>query len=247
MVLRGTLAPERFGYSMPVDAPLYPRPPLHFPDAQFLAISYETDPDAAAGALPADVTVPSPALVQITVAHYPSSSVGTYTEAAQMIPCQWEGQTRSFVSRILLDNDAAIAAGREIYGFPKKHAFVELRRDGDSLVGILERPPGHRLLTATMTIGDRLDAPAGRQGGGGLLNLRIIPDIEDSGKPSVMELAEVNMPSTIKEVWSGSGSLEFGPPSEADPWSSLPVRRLLAASYMVLDFELAAGRVLKRY
>lgn len=232
---------------MPVDAPLYPPPPLHFPDARFLVITYETDPVDAAGVLPADLSILSPALVQITVAHYPSSSVGSYTEAAQLIPCEWEGRTRSFVSRILLDNDAAIAAGREIYGFPKKHAFVELSRDGDTLTGILERPRGHRLLTVTMTIGDRQDVPSRTQGGGGLLNLRVIPDIEDSAKPSVMELTEVNMPSTVKEAWSGSGTLEFGPPSEADPWSTLPVRKVLAAHYTVLDFELPAGRVLKRY
>ncbi len=57
---QGTLTPEHFGYSMPVDAPLYPAPPLRFQDAQFVVLTYETDADAAAAVLPAGLTLPLP-------------------------------------------------------------------------------------------------------------------------------------------------------------------------------------------
>ena len=246
MQREGTLTPERFGYSMPVDAPLYPAPPLRFQDAQFVVLTYETDADAAAAVLPAGLTLPLPAVATVTMAHYPSSSVGTYTEAIQQIQCAWEGQRRSYVSKILLDNDAAIAAGREIYGFPKKHAFVELKRAGGEFTGTLERPQGHRLLSITMTLQRSIQVPA-EQGEGGTLALRVIPNAEDSAQPSIAELVETKMLTTVKEAWTGLGSLEFGPPSEADPWSALPVRTLLGASHAVLDFELPVGRVIKRY
>lgn len=242
----GTLAPERFGYSMPVDAPLYPKPPILYQDAQFAVITYETDPEAAARALPAGLALPAPAVAQAIVAHYPSSSVGPYTEAIQQIQCEWEGQKRSFISKILLDNDAAMAAGREIYGFPKKFAFVELRRDGDTLLGTLERPRGHRLLSLRMTLTERREIPSA-PAEAAVVSLRLIPDIENGEKPSLMELTEVTIKSAVKEAWAATGSVEFGPPSEADPWSALPVRRLLAAYYTVFDFELPLGRVLKRY
>ena len=246
MERKGTLTPEQFGYSMPVDAPLYPRPPLHYQDAQFVVLTYETDADAAAAALPADLTLPLPALATVTMAHYPSSSVGSYTEAIQQIQCEWEGKRRSFMSKILLDSDAAIAAGREIYGFPKKHAFVELTREGDKLRGTLERPQGHRLLSVTMTLQQRLEPPA-EPGEGAVLALRVIPNVEESGPPSVMELVEAPLKTTVKETWAGAGSLEFGQPSEVDRWSALPVRKLLGASYTLIDFDLLPGRVLKRY
>jgi acetoacetate decarboxylase len=243
---RGTLTPERFGYSTPIDAPLYPRPPWHYRDAQFVVVTYETDPDAAARALPADLALTSPAVAQVTVAHYPSTPVGPYTEAIQQIQCEWAGQRRSYISKILLDNDGAIAAGREIFGFPKKFAFVELRREGDALTGTLERPRGHRLLTVTITLAERLELPSQPQAGA-VVSLRLIPNIEENKRPSVMELTEVTISSNIKEAWAGQGSLEFGPPSEADPWSALPVRKLLTAHYTAFDFELPLGRVLKRY
>jgi acetoacetate decarboxylase len=231
---------------MPVDAPLYPRPPLHYQDARFIVLTYETDADAAAAALPADLTLPLPALATVTVAHYPTSSVGSYTEAIQQVQCEWEGQRRSFVAKILLDSDAAIAAGREIYGFPKKHAFVELTRDGDNLAGTLERPQGRRLLSVTMTLQQSLDVPPEPLDAAALA-LRVIPNVEDGARPSVMELVEAPLRTTVKEAWAGTGSLEFGPPSEADPWSALPVRRMLSASYTLFDFDLLPGRVLKRY
>lgn len=246
METKGTLAPERSGYSMPVDAQLYPRPPFHFPDTELVVFTYETDADAAAAALPAGLTLPLPAVAQVTLARYPSSSLGPYNEAVQQIMCEWEGERRSFVSRILLDNDAAIAAGREIYGFPKKHAYVELRREDDTFTGVLERPRGHRLLSAKLTLEQKMEVTA-QSGAGGIVNLRVIPDVADPDRPSVMELTEVMMPATLKEAWSASGSLEFGEPSEADPWSALPVRKLMAAHYTLLDFELPPGRVLKRY
>jgi acetoacetate decarboxylase len=231
---------------MPVDAPLYPAPPLRFQDAQFVVLTYETDADAAAAVLPAGLTLPLPALVTVTMAHYPASSVGSYTEAIQQIQCEWEGQRRSYVSKILLDNDAAIAAGREIYGFPKKHAFVELKRAAGEFTGTLERPLGHRLLSVTMSLQKKLKAPT-EQGEGHVLALRVIPNAEGSGQPSIAELVETKMLTTVKEAWTGVGSLEFGPPSEADPWSALPVQKLLGASHAVLDFEMPAGCVLKRY
>ncbi len=246
MQRQGTLTPERFGYSMPVDAPLYPEPPLRYQDAQFVVLTYETDADAAAAVLPADLTLPLPALATVTMAHYPSSSVGSYTEAIQQIQCEWEGQRRSYISKILLDNDAAIAAGREIYGFPKKHAFVELKRAAGEFTGTLERPRGHRLLSVTMSLQRSHKAPT-EQSEGGILSLRVIPDAENSGRPSIAELVETKMQTSVKEAWTGLGSLEFGPPSEADPWSGLPVQELRGATHAVLDFELPAGRVVKRY
>ncbi len=62
-----------------------------------------------------------------------------------------------------------------------------------------------------------------------------------------MELVEAPLKTTVKEAWGGTGSLEYGPPSEADAGSALPVRRLLSASYTLFDFDLMPGRVLKRF
>lgn len=239
------LVRERFGFSMPVDDPLYPAPPWHYSDAEFLTVAYETDPEAAGAALPADLELPSPATVRLTFARYPSSPVGPYNEAIQSIECLYEGQTRGFIARILLDNDGAIAGGREVWGYPKKHAYFELSRRGDTFSAAVERPRGHMLAALRLTLGQRLPdvgSPVPSPG----VNLRLIPSTEAGAAPSVCELLEVMTTLTIKEAWSATGSIDFGPPSEADPWSALPVRQVLSAAYTVAALELPYGRVLKR-
>ena len=53
MGLRGTLTRERFGFSVPCDAPLYPAPPYLYEGATMLAFDYLTDPKTAVELLPA--------------------------------------------------------------------------------------------------------------------------------------------------------------------------------------------------
>ena len=243
-MVRGQLTRERFGFSMPVDAPLYPPPPWHYRDADFLTVAYETDPEAARAALPGDLELPSPATVRLIFARYPSSPVGPYNEAIQSIECRWEGQARAFIARILLDNDGAIAGGREVWGYPKKYAYVELSRDGDTLSAFVERPNGQRLAGLRLTLGQRLPNPESPVPAPGV-NLRFIPGTEAHAAPSVCELLEVMTTLTVKEAWTATGSVDFGPPSEADPWSALPARQVLSAAYTVADLELPHGRVLK--
>ncbi|MCS6925661.1 MAG: hypothetical protein NZ578_07150, partial [Candidatus Binatia bacterium] len=53
MGLRGRLTKEQFAFTMPVDAPLYQKPPFYYKDARLALFEYETDAEAAASILPA--------------------------------------------------------------------------------------------------------------------------------------------------------------------------------------------------
>ena len=48
MTQTGKLTKANAGYAMPVDAPLYAKPPIHYRFAETITISYETDGAAAA-------------------------------------------------------------------------------------------------------------------------------------------------------------------------------------------------------
>jgi acetoacetate decarboxylase len=242
---RGELSRERFGFSLPVDDPLYPAPPWHYPEAEFLNLSYETAEEAARAALPADLELSDPATVRMIFASYPSSPVGPYNEALQIIECAWQGQATGFIARILLDNDGAIAGGREIWGYPKKHAYVGLSRDGDAISAVVERPRGRLLVRAHATLGSELPAPA-TPVPAPCVNLRLIPGTEAQAAPSVCELLEVRTTLTLKQGWSAEGSIEFGLQSTVDNWSALPVLKVLSAAHMRADLDLPYGRVLKR-
>ena len=60
MAREGRLTKDKFGYGMPVDAPLYAKPPIYYQDIRTISITYETDPDGALDMLPEGLMLPEP-------------------------------------------------------------------------------------------------------------------------------------------------------------------------------------------
>jgi len=243
--LEGRLDRERFGASMPVDAPYYQSPPFFYRNARAMTLHYETDADAAADLLPKGIALPLPAQAALMLVHYPSSTFGPYNEAILGIACEWEGVGHLYVAHIVVDTVPPLVGGRELWGYPKKLAQIELRQESELLCGTVERPAGVRLVTASMRRERPIDA-----GGDGInaLSLRVIPSAEADQPPSVAELIQV--PGTdykIHEAWSGSATLHYDTSSALDPWHALPVRQVTGAVYSVYDFTLPHGRVVRRY
>jgi len=244
--LRGRLSKDRFGASMPVDAPYYQSPPFYYRNARSMTIVYETDAEAAADLLPEGIELPRPAQAALMVVHYPSSTFGPYNEAILGIQCSWEGVGQIYIAHIVVDTVPPLVGGREIWGFPKKIAQIELQAESELVRGSVERPSGLRLLTAAMRPETPLEpTPAA---GGGSLSLRVIPSAEEGQPPSVAELIQV--PSTDRhthEAWTGPATLSYDGESALDPWHGLPVRQVVGALYSRFDFTLPHGRVVRRY
>ena len=126
MPLSGQLTKDRFGYALPVDAPLYTPFPLYYEDVRILLFPYLTDASAAAALLPSQFElVPADAagkyaIAQVVFARYPFSNIGAYNEVAQTLVVTYKGTPGSYAVRLHVTNDQAMAAGREIGGFPKR-------------------------------------------------------------------------------------------------------------------------------
>ncbi len=242
----GRLTPERFGYSMPVDAPLYQAPPFYYRDARSLAIIYETDEDAALDLLPEGLELSQPASARLLVLRYPFSTFGPYDEAILGLECRWQGEPRFYIAHILLTTVPPLVGGREVWGFPKKLAHIEMRQENDLIRGIVERPQGTRLATVLMRPERPVQPPP--TPGGGSVALRVIPSPEESQPPSLAQLIDIPARDwRVHEMWAGAGSLTFDAPSELDPWHKLPVRQVKAALYTRYDFTLGHGRIIKTY
>jgi len=242
----GSLSPGQLAASMPVDAPLYQAPPFYYRDAHAIAVAYETDAEAAAALLPEGLDLPLPAIAQLIIVRYPFSTLGPYEEAILGISCRWQGEPRFYIAHIAVNSVPPLVAGREIWGFPKKMAHIELFEEEATLVGTLERPLGVRLATIVV----RPERPLEIQGGagGGSVSLRVIPSAAGTGRPSVAELIEVPTVGRVThESWSGTGTLTFDTPSTLDPWYRLPVKAVLAATSSRYDFVLPPGAVLRTY
>jgi acetoacetate decarboxylase len=125
--------------SMPASGPSYPAGPYRFIHREFMVITYETDPEVIRHQLPEPLEPVDAPLVHYDWIKMPDSSgFGDYTESGMVLPCRFRGEEVNFVVQMYLDDDPPIAAGREIWGFPKKYGHPKLEIVKDTLTGTLE-------------------------------------------------------------------------------------------------------------
>src|SRR5262245_15589684 len=97
MPVPGQLTKDKFGYSIPVDAPLYTPFPLYYEDVCILLFPYLTDAAAAAALVPSQFQLVTAdpegklAIAQVVFASYPFSNIGGYNEVAQTLVVTYKG------------------------------------------------------------------------------------------------------------------------------------------------------------
>lgn len=240
MGIKGKLTREHFGPSMPVHAPLFSSLPTYFRNARLALFQYATDGEQAAELLPSSLELADPPMALLALIEYPWTTIGPYREAIQSLVCTYNGRAVQYIPNILVTNDAAMAGGREAYGYPKKIAHIEFVRENEIIACYVERPRGFRICSGLMRPEKPLH-PSGLQIPPNIC-LRVIPA---SAGPMAAELIEVGWDMRIKELWAGSGSCHFTGISDLDPWHKIPVRQNLSCVYATADFELKEGRVIE--
>lgn len=161
---------------MPLAGPSYPKGPYRFVNREYMVISYEADADVICAQLPEPLEPIDTPLVHYEWINMPDSSgFGSYTESGVVIPCRYQGAEMNFVAQMYLDDDPPIAAGREIWGFPKKYAHPKLEIIKDTLTGTLHYADE---LVAMGTMGYKQESMAGD--GTGTKDA-----LQDAGQPQV--------------------------------------------------------------
>lgn len=233
-------------FSMPLSSASYPPGPYRFINREYLIITYRTDPAALARVLPAPLEAPEP-LVKYEFIRMPDSSgFGNYTESGQVIPVQFQGRSGSYVHSMYLDDFPAIAAGREIWGFPKKFGKPSLCVDTDTLLGTLHYGSTS---VATGTMGYKYAALSPTKAEEVLSEpnflLKIIPDV--NGSPALLQLVEYQLSDVLlKGAWTGPGALELKHHALA-PVADLPVLEVISATHLIADLTLPYGRIVHDY
>jgi acetoacetate decarboxylase len=247
------------GFSQPVTAPLYPDPPYQYRGAKVILGVYEADAARLQPHLPPGVTpLEDPVRCIAWVCHYPFTTFGTYNETILLVRTQFEGESYNYCPFIYVDAEAPMAAGREIWGWPKKFADLSFDFGGagpgfrEQLMFTTERPTGKRLMTVTMSP----ERPARLEEIGGLpmLTMRHIPASEAGNPPSVCELVATAVSMTCHtsadgslDLWAGRASVTMDSRSEMDPLDDFAPTRMLGGFYGTFDWTLPQGRVVKDY
>lgn len=258
MVLQGA----QEGQSPPFDASLYnastsPSTParereIAYEDCEAVSAIFATTPEVT-DVLPEGITPYSdPPTAGVFVTHYPFSTVGEYKEVLTVIQVEdLEGELAYYIPYIYVTDDAALAAGREMAGAPKKLAAIDLDVEGSIANGSMERPRGTELLSLSVK-------PERRAVGGlvetlldgrlPLLSIRHLPPIEggDGCTQLVKWYADFDFHEDARgrpKRWLGPHTLEYPDRSAVDPVDTVAVEDELAGLYAQFDMALGVTEV----
>jgi acetoacetate decarboxylase len=233
-------------FAMPLTSPAFPPGPYRFVNREFFIITYRTDPDLLKAAIPAPLRFTEP-LVKYEFIRMPDSTgFGDYTESGQVIPVQYQGTAGGYVHAMFLDDEAPIAGGRELWGFPKKLASPKLTVETDTLLGVLKYG---QIPVAVATMGYKhkaLDtAPVLASLTAPNYLLKIIPHVD--GSLRICELVRYFCEEvTVKGAWVGPAALELFHHALA-PVAALPVLEVVSGVHILSDLTLGLGTVVHDY
>ena len=237
---------RRRAFAMPLTSPAFPPGPYRFTDREYMIITYRTDPAKLREIVPEPLEIEAP-LVKYEFIRMPDSTgFGDYTETGQVIPVRYKGQHGGYVHSMYLDDDAPIAGGRELWGFPKKLASPKIVHEGEVIVGTLHYGS---VLCATGTMGYKHREADHDQVLASLAApnflIKIIPHVD--GTPRICELVRYYLTDiTLKEAWTAPAALDLRPHVMADV-AKLPVLDIVSAVHFKADLTLGLGEVVHDY
>ncbi|MEQ1952102.1 acetoacetate decarboxylase [Mesorhizobium sp. CN2-181] len=233
-------------YAMPLTNPSYPPGPYRFFNREYIVITYRTTREALEAVVPAPLEFDEP-LVKYEFIRMPDSTgFGDYTETGQVIPVRFNGQRGGYVHSMYLDDDAPIAGGRELWGFPKKLAKPKIVHEGEVVVGTLHFGS---VLCATATMGYKHKAiehaPLLKSLAEPNFMIKIIPHVDAT--PRICELVRYYLTDvTLKEAWTAPSALDLRWHVAADV-ARLPVSEVVSAVHFTGDLTLGLGEVVYDY
>jgi acetoacetate decarboxylase len=237
---------KKMAFGMPLTSPSFTRGPYRYVNREYLSITYRTDPAAIERILPEPLKAPDPVVKFQFIKMPDSTGFGEYRAAGQVIPVTFEGRRGNFCHALYLNAEAALAGGREIWGFPEKLGNVSFQVETDTLLGTLDYG---RLRLATGTMGYKYKSRDGdemaREFAEPNFLLKIVPHVDCT--PRIIELVQYHFEDVaIHGAWTGPAGLSLSSHALA-PVSGLPMLGIESSVHFVGDMTLGMGSVVHDY
>jgi acetoacetate decarboxylase len=233
-------------YSVPVSAPLYGEPPYLYRGGNSLICVFRADVHAVESLVPEPLKAAPGGLVYGWHNDFRAVGLGSYHEAIISIPTEFKGKQGQYLAYLYLDSDVPIAAGREIFGFPKKFGRFALSDRENVLTRVIERGGVELFRLSVQLTGPGKEADLAALANP-LYNLKIIPSVRRGAPPDVRQLTSMTLQNVVvHRILEGSATVKFGE-SPADPLSVLQPVEVLKAVYCEVDFDLPHGEVVYEY
>lgn len=224
-----------------------------FYGAEMVMAVWETKPEIVGRLLPAPLKPVARPLASAFVADYPRTNFSVpYKEGALFLSAEYDGVEGAYCLAMPVDNDMAMAGGREVFGYPKKMADIHFDHQGDRVEGWCERhgvryfqvkaeltgAPDDNALLELMAEGVSDDAAQERYS----YNFKYFPSPEGMGfdyNPRLIRESVTFKPEVIR---IGRAEVVLSP-SDHDPWAEVEVVKMLGAIYTKGDNTMLPGKV----
>jgi acetoacetate decarboxylase len=233
-------------YSIPAAAPLYGPLPYLYRGCPQLLVVFRTTAEVTRRLVPEPLTPNPDDLMFVMTGRMSSDEFGTNSEVFVAVPSRLGSLTGNYAVALYLDDDAAIASGREVWGWPKKAARFRID-EHDGIVASRAERGGTEIVRAQLRVTGSADAGE-LQLDPTWFNLKLIPSIVQGAPPDVMQITSTTLQNVgLRNVRTGVAELAFGS-TPADPLAHLVrVTEVVAGFQFEFDCDLTLGEVVHDY
>lgn len=221
--------------TMPVHTPWF-QGPLFYPDAEMIQVIFTPTAESYQRILPKPL---SPGLLGgVYLVHYKTSPFGPVWEAAVLVQCTYKEHFGLYCISMFIDNDASVAAHREIWGFPAKIGQFKYKRDGNRIKAqvLSNKIP-------LMKFDIKLTGPGEWIDTGAAINLKLIPSVDGKGY-DVNQITAADLEFTIHEGEAGDGKITFGHTDDEPLDELIQLENVVAGTWFRIDLTCPFGYVI---
>lgn len=224
-----------------------------FTNVNMLSVLWETKPEIVERILPPPLEPAEYPLATAFIATYEKTNQGLpYTESDFFLRVKYKEEYGNYHLAMHVTDDRAMIGGREICGFPKKMANIELHINGDEMWGFSERA-GTRYYEVKAKFGDGFNEPdiCAREVSKLLpsknnptvnYNFKYFSNASKTGfafKPRLVRQTTAIRPTNFK---MGKAEIKLAS-SHHDPWGEIEVVKVLGALFLESNNTMDPGEV----
>jgi len=220
--------------NVPLHAPLFPDPfvPYRCPGNTTLSVYCRGDRRKLAEHLSHTPFELASDIFLVYVSDFTNCDRVGFMDAGIMLPIVYRGRNGGYVLYEYEDDDAAMAAGRELWGYPKKFARIELQSSADRVWGSVERK-GKRIFEIEASLSKPADVPSIKLAPHFNIKVTAAPD---GGSESRKVIERDTSPDFVLTSVKTGAAKAVLTGQAADPFDLLGKFEPVAASFVVGDF-----------
>ena len=237
---------EDWGFTNPIVSDLYGKPPLIWKDMDVQIVVFETDISNIEKLVPEPLKVRSNKIFVWHSYFDLGATQGTGFESSLYTQVEYNGIEAEYQPFLYVGSHLPLTGGREIWGYQKKMAQIELTWDMEAVRGQTNRL-GHQIIKALAIPTYEADPAEIPWSKDGIFSVKYVPSAEEGIQP-VREL--ILTPGVVTfhkgKFFGGRGSVNFEK-SEIDPTYLLKPNKVLGGFYGKADLFLPLGKIVYNY